>query len=114
LFGVKKVTEARGPKPSVPPLIVSRFVEGSFGALAVERGVAQAALQQLGSGMQVQFIGDSKVIIDCLIGKASTSTPDMRRSVMLAHTALQTLVQCFHIKAPGVEEFGQQVPRSDN
>ena len=33
---------------------------------------------------------------------------------MLAHTALQTLVQCFHIKAPGVEDFGQQVPRSDN
>ena len=71
-------------------------------------------MQQLGSGMQVQFIGDSKVIIDCLIGKASTSTPDMRRSVLLAHTALQTLVQCFHIKAPGVEDFGQQVPRSDN
>ena len=64
MFGVKNVTEARDPKPPVPPLIVSRFVAGSFGALSVERGLAQAALQQLGSGMQVQLIGDSKVIID--------------------------------------------------
>ena len=62
----------------------------------------------------MQFVGDSKILIDCLLGDASTSTPDIRRSVVLAHTALQTLIQCFHIKAPGVENLGQQVPRSDN
>ena len=90
------------------------FVEGSFGLFSVECGVAQAALQKLRQGMQVQFIDDSNIIIDCLLGQASTCMPGIRRSVALAHTALQTLIQCFHISAPGIEELGQQVPRSDN
>ena len=60
LFGVKKATEARCPKPPTPPSLINQFVEGSFGALAVERGVAQAALQQQRAGIHVQFVGDSK------------------------------------------------------
>ena len=77
-------------------------------------GVAQNALRHLRSGLAMQFVGDSKILIDCLLGDASTSDPELSKFVRVAHAGLRTLTENFGIRAPGVEVLARQVPRSDN
>jgi len=88
--------------------------EATYGTFFVERGVAAAALAQLRDGLQFQCVGDSQILIDCLLGRSCTDTPNIIKFVRVAHLALQTLVQNFCIRAPGVTDVAQQVPRSDN
>ena len=82
--------------------------------VSLERSVALAALQNLRSGLHFQFIGDSRVLVDCLMGRAGTTNPCMERSIQLGHVALKTLCDCFCILPPDEEDFAKNVPRADN
>ncbi len=117
LFGVSECAELEW-KPSLTTqqqgTVDNETLNVSFGNLFVERGVAQAALKILSSGVQTQFIGDSSVQVDCLLGRASTKEPGLQRSVRLGHTALKTLIQCFNVQSPDAEDLAKQVPRADN
>ena len=99
---------------SITAKVVTELTEASYGSLYVERGIAQAALESLRRGLQIQFVGDSRILIDCLLGHSCAKDPAISRSVKMAHTALQTLIQHFCIKPPPMQELAQHVPRSDN
>ena len=86
----------------------------SFGDLFLERGVAQSALNALREGLQLQFVGDSEILVDGLLGRACCKEPQLQRPLRMAHTALQTLLQCFSVRPPRAKEFAEQVPRADN
>ena len=64
--------------------------------------------------MQILIDCDSQVLIDCLLGDASTDMPDLKRPVKLAHVGLQTLIESFRVKPPRGQQMARQVPRSDN
>ena len=55
-------------------------VNSSFGSFFVERGVAQAVLKRLYDGMHLQFIGDSSILVDCLLGRACAKDAEMLRA----------------------------------
>ncbi len=55
----------------------------------MERGVATSALRRFRDGLPLLIVGDSQVLIDCLLGDASTDMPDLKRPVKLAHVGLQ-------------------------
>ena len=98
----------------VASLPANEVALASIGNLFVERGVAKAALEQLSNGFIIQYVGDSSFLIDCLLGRASSQLPDLHRSISLAHTALQTVMQSLHAEPPDSAEFGLAVPRGDN
>jgi len=85
-----------------------------WSSLFVERGVATSALRRFRDGLPLLIVGDSKVLIDCLLGDASTDMPDLKRPVKLAHVGLQTLIESFRVKPPCGQQMARQVPRSDN
>ena len=99
---------------SPPPVWRGKLQDAYLNRFAVERGVAASALKRFSMGLQLQIIGDSRVLIDCLLGRACAKQPEIRRHVQLAHIALQTLVQHFCVKSPGAEEIARQLPRSEN
>ena len=76
--------------------------------------MAKAALKCLAKDLQVQIVGDSEVMINCLLGRASAKDPQILKSIQVAQTALKTLVECFQIKPPHPEELAKQTPRADN
>jgi len=81
--------------------------------LYVERYVAHSALTRIREGLPLQVVGDSQALINCLLGRVATKTPDIGRSVRLAHTALRTLTQVFGVTAYNANPLAQQVPRSN-
>ena len=98
------------PQAEVVEQTVSDLAAKAFGTFFVERGAAQAALNRLNSGMCLQIVGDSRVIIDGLLGNAQCVALDIRRFLKLAHAALQTLIQTFRVAAPCAQELAQQTP----
>ena len=113
-LGVKAVDELEVfMRANTPPSnLLTDLKEGlgSFGNLYVARGAATSALMHFRSGLQTQFVGDSKILVDCLLGYSCCKTPDMGRSLRLAHLGLQTLVQTFFVAPPLDRELAQQVP----
>lgn len=103
-------------KPPAPPVCLNTcgMENPSFGDLFVERGVAQSALRALHGGMCLQFVGDSELLVNGLLGRSCCKESNLQRPLKLAHTALQTLLQCFHILPPMCDELAKQVPRADN
>jgi ribonuclease HI len=85
-----------------------------WSSLFVQRGVATSALRRFRDGLPLLIVGDSQIIIDCLLGDASTDMPDLKRPVRLAHVGLQTLIESFRVKPPRGQQMARQVPRSDN
>ena len=104
------------PSPSVSYICLHScgLDNSSFGNLFVDRGIAQAAMDTLHKGVQVQFSGDSQVMIDGLLGRCCCKEPQIQRPMKLAHTALQMLLQCFSIRPPAAKDLAQQVPRASN
>lgn len=106
-----------GAATTSPPSVSAvnnMLAEGSFGTFFLERGAALSAIARLRTGLQVQIVGDSRVLIDCLLGDAGTAQPNIKRFLKLAHAALETLTNIFFVKAPDSEEIAQQVPRKHN
>jgi ribonuclease HI len=62
----------------------------------------------------MQFVGDSQVLIDCLLGSARPHTDGLRRPVSQAHYLLQQLVRSFGVRQPRGRELAMQVARADN
>ena len=54
------------------------------------------------------------VLIKCLLGRAAPKNPALQRPGRLAHTALQTLTQCFKVRPPDNEDLAKHVLRADN
>jgi len=118
MLGVEKSrTSHHGPgtASTTPPRVWrGRLEDAHLNASAIQRGVATSVLKRLRSGLQVQVVGDSSILIDCLLGRASAKQPAIRRQVQLAHTALQMLIQNFCVKAPGSDDLARQLPRKEN
>ena len=62
----------------------------------------------------MQLIGDSRVFIDCLLGRAATEATVMRRSLGHAQEYLLHLTRGCGLHAPHGRELAQHVYRSDN
>jgi hypothetical protein len=81
---------------------------------AVGRQVAKAATIACKRGLVMQFIGDSRLIVDFLMGRARTDMTAIGRPIAQAHSMLHTLVQKFQVRSPRGRDLAQQVPRADN
>jgi len=75
---------------------------------------ATSLLAHLRQGIAMQFIGDSKVLLDCLLGHAQAHTEVLRRPVSHAHWTLTRLVSDFLVRPPQGRDIAQHVMRSDN
>ena len=117
LLGVKCLHELRplsAPVDEPRSILLHKLSEESYSSLYFSRGVSQSALKRIACGLEVQFVGDSEILTNCLLGRATTKDEVIFRQVQLAHTALRTLVQCFSIVPLDGAELAQQVPRSNN
>ena len=67
--------------------------------LFVERGVAQTALTRMHSGLQMQFVGDSQILIDMLLGHSCTKDAGIRRYVKLVwHNGMTQYIEWWYGK----------------
>ena len=82
--------------------------------LDIFRAAAVQAIDRCRQGVVVQFVGDSKVLVDCLIGRARTEVDGLKRPVAHAHSLLLQLTRCFGWRPPQGRELAQQVCRADN
>ena len=85
----------------------------SLETLEVPAQEAQVGLRWLRAGVPIQFIGNSKIVIDCFLGRASAS-PSLRHPLQVAHLGLSELTCKVAVRAPFGKEIAQQTPRSDN
>jgi len=78
------------------------------------RPMAVAMAARLRQGVVMQLIGDSRVLVDCLLGRACTEVEAMRRWLSHAQEYLLHLVRGCALHAPRGRELAQHVFRSDN
>ena len=100
--------------PVSPDLVLHELHQGVSGSLALERGVARLALSALANKVTFQVVGDSKFLIDCVLGHARASDPHICRAIRLAHVALESLISSFKAQPPLGQELACHVPRGDN
>jgi len=101
-------------EPMPPSLVLNELQPGISGSLLLERGVARAALSSLTNRVTLQVVGDSKFLIDCVLGRASATDPTICKAVRLAHVALENLIRNFKAEPPPGQDLACHVPRSDN
>ena len=101
-------------QPVPPSLVLNELLPGISGGLLLERGVARAALSSLTNKVTLQVVGDSKFLIDCVLGRASATDPTICKAVRLAHVALENLIRSFKAEPPPGQELACHVPRNDN
>ena len=80
----------------------------------LSKPLATAALQMCRRGLAMQFIGDSRVLIDCLLGRARAESEGLQRPVRQAHSMMRQLVKRFAVRNPRGRVLAQQVGRADN
>jgi len=100
--------------PVPPDLVLHDLHQGVSGSLVLERGVARRALSTLSNKVTLQVVGDSKFLIDCVLGHARAADPHICRAIRLAHAALENLMVSFKAQPPHGQELACHVPRSDN
>ena len=66
------------------------------------------------SGFPVAIVGDSKFLVDCCLGRASTDNPALSKMLRVAHEALQQLIVNFAAKCFSLRELMVHTPRGDN
>ena len=71
-------------------------------------------LRVMRRGVVAQIVGDSQVLVDCLLGHSSTNDPFLLKPLRLAHEGLRSLVHDLGVKPPCWRAQAQQVPRADN
>jgi hypothetical protein len=102
-IGVKQSPMPDGTRQQVevqaPDLVLRELSQGLSGKLLMERGLAHLALKRISAGLCLQVVGDSRILIDGVLGRACVQDPVLQRSLQLAHTALQTLVERFGARA---------------
>jgi len=100
--------------PVLPELVLHELHQGVSGYFVLERGVARLALNALADKVTLQIVGDSKFLIDCVLGHARASDPHICRAIRLAHAALENLISSFKAQPPPGQEIACHVPRGDN
>jgi len=80
----------------------------------IGRRICCLALQSLRSGLQLQFVGDSQVIVDAGMGRANLIDKSLQEQVGAAQESIRQLLQKLEIRPPQGQELVVQTPRSDN
>jgi len=98
--------------------VATRLESDSLGAkpacLDLRRGIALSGLKWLRSGVPVQIIGDSAVLIDCLLGRSATRLQHLLVPLREAQSRLTETTRRFGIRPPHESEIAQQTRRAEN
>ena len=85
----------------------------NFANVKLARAMLRKASASLRAGIVLQIVGDSRILVDCLLGRA-VPAQQWLKALRMAHSGLQTLTSSFGVSPPTGRAMCQQVPRADN
>ena len=84
------------------------------GHISVNRPLALRCLAFLRRGFALQFVGDSRILLEGFLGKLAVTNKAVVRSLRMAQEGLLRITRSFPVRAPSLQDFALAVPRADN